>query len=339
MTQAVNRVAVAIRMHDVLMGLAGRVDDDALTDARELLAATELDRSLELLVGTLLAGRIPVTAGERDELVAIADDTRLPLVGLDRLAVSETRVAEVAARHRFAGGTDAAAGVADAVLPILPALPDVRSVRVVWRATPAGSVPSAVPARIVIVEVGPGGYPPATAYRVAHALHRVGVHAAVEVLRDGVARTAYHETALRLATAIPMDRPVPTAERPADTAVDTSFEVADEGRDVPPFQPVVVPTLPPLSLPRVDPDPPTEPTLVGLRPVGGDLPGSPEDELSEQELTLLRQLQDELARREQSADEPGWFAGGAYPGRVPGSSMVNGVPPGSRQGSGEHDPA
>jgi len=333
MTQAVNRVAIAIRMHDVLIGLAGRVDDDALTDSRELLAATELDRSLELLVGTLLAGRIPMTAGERDELVAIAGDSSLPLVGLDRLAVSEARVAEVAGRHRFAGGTDAAAGIADAVRPILPALPDVRSVRAVWRITPAGSVPCAVPARVVIVEVGPGGYPPATAYRVAHALRRVGVHAAVEVLRDGMTRTRYHETALRLATEVPLDPSARNAERP----VRTSADVAADARDVAPFQPVVVPALPALSLPAVDKDPPTEPTMVGLRPVDGDLPGSSEDELSEQELALLRQLQDELARREQSDDEPGWFAGGAYPGHVPGSSMVNGVPPGSRQGSGDHD--
>src|SRR5207302_4884902 len=52
-----------------------------------------------------------------------------------------------------------------------------------------------LPQRVVLVEVGPNGFPPATAYRVEHVLRGAGVRAVVEVLRPGVERTEYHQQA------------------------------------------------------------------------------------------------------------------------------------------------
>jgi hypothetical protein len=67
------RVALPIRVHDLLLSLAGRLDDDALADARELLASAELDRSLEFVAGCLAAGRIPIARGHRRELESLFD--------------------------------------------------------------------------------------------------------------------------------------------------------------------------------------------------------------------------------------------------------------------------
>jgi hypothetical protein len=44
-------IALPIRIHDLLLTLAGRLDDDALADVRQMLASAELDRSLEFLAG------------------------------------------------------------------------------------------------------------------------------------------------------------------------------------------------------------------------------------------------------------------------------------------------
>ena len=75
-------------MHDLLLGLAGRLDDDALADARELLASAEVDRTLEYLVGCLVAGRIAVTSAQRAELEP------LRLGGVGR-AVTQQHVTEL----------------------------------------------------------------------------------------------------------------------------------------------------------------------------------------------------------------------------------------------------
>ena len=61
-------IALPIRIHDLLLSLAGRLDDDALADARQMLASAELDRSLEFLAGCLAAGRVVLTHEQHAEL-------------------------------------------------------------------------------------------------------------------------------------------------------------------------------------------------------------------------------------------------------------------------------
>ena len=114
-------------------------------------------------------------------------------------------------RHRFAfgavDGRDPERGVADAVRSVLHVLPDVRSMWCVWRLTPAGPASGPVPHLMVLVGIGPGGFAPATAYRVEDALRRAGIRASVEVLMDGLEPGEYHREAMRNARQIPFDGP------------------------------------------------------------------------------------------------------------------------------------
>jgi hypothetical protein len=63
-----DRVGLPTRISDLLLTFAGRVDDDALIEAREFLAVAELARAVELLLGCIAAGPIPITQTERDEI-------------------------------------------------------------------------------------------------------------------------------------------------------------------------------------------------------------------------------------------------------------------------------
>ncbi|MGB3440841.1 MAG: hypothetical protein WBA97_19000 [Actinophytocola sp.] len=195
-----------IRIHDLLLALAGRLDDDALADARQMVASAELDRSLEFLAGCLAAGRIVLTRDQHTELESLFADMYLDPSVIDRVMVTDH---VEAGRHRFAfgavDGRDPERGVADAVRPVLGVLPDVRSMWCVWRLTPAGPASGAVPRLLVLVGIGPGGFPPATAYRVEEALRRAGIRASVEVLMDGVEPGDYHREAMRSARQVPFD--------------------------------------------------------------------------------------------------------------------------------------
>jgi hypothetical protein len=197
-----------IRIHDLLLTLAGRLDDDALADARQMLASAELDRSLEFLAGCLVAGRVVLTREQHAELAGLFADTYLDPTVIERLMVTD-RV--IAGRHRYAigsvDGREPERGVADAVRPVLGVLPDVRSMWCVWRLTPAGPSSGPVPHLMVVVGIGPGGFAPATAYRVEDALRRAGIRASVEVLMDGVEPGEYHREAMRSARQIPFDGP------------------------------------------------------------------------------------------------------------------------------------
>ena len=108
-------VALPIRFHDLLLSLAGRVDDDALADVRQMLASAEMDRALEFLAGCLAAGRIVLTGAQHRELESLFTDTYLDPSVIDRVLVSDRD----AGRHRFAigsvDGLDPERGVADAV--------------------------------------------------------------------------------------------------------------------------------------------------------------------------------------------------------------------------------
>lgn len=203
MADVSDRVALPIQVHEFLLTCAGRIDDDALTDTRELLAVAELDRAVELLTGSLVAGRIAITSAERDTLARLIDAVRSSSSLLDRIVVDD---AARLPRHRFTVGAESDPnpedGVADAVGHVVEVLPDIRSVSCVWRTTPAGATSGPVPQRMVLVETGPDGFAPSTAYRVEQALRRAGISAAVEVVHSGGELTDYHRGALTAARRI-----------------------------------------------------------------------------------------------------------------------------------------
>ncbi|HWL98604.1 MAG TPA: hypothetical protein VNP20_14740, partial [Nocardioidaceae bacterium] len=201
-------VALPIRIHELLLSLAGRLDDDALADARQMLASAELDRSLEFVAGCVVAGRVVLAKAQHRELESLFSDTFLDPSVIDRVVVRDPAPT---GRHRFAvgavDGREPDRGVAEAIRPVLDVLPDVRSVWCVWRLTPAGPSSGPVPHRLVLVGVGPGGFAPATAYRVEYALRRAGMRASVEVLVDGNQPGDYHQEAMRCARQVPFAEP------------------------------------------------------------------------------------------------------------------------------------
>jgi hypothetical protein len=195
-----DRIALPIRVHDFLLTCAGRIDDDALTDARELLAMAELDRAVELVTASIVAGRIRLSADERDELLDLVDAVRSSPALVDRVVVDD---ATPLPHHRFTTGAmddpSPETGVLEAAGRVIEVLPDIRSLSCVWRTTPAGSPAGPIPQRLVLVETGPDGFAPSTAYRVEQSLRRAGIRAAVEVVQAGVELSDYHGDALAVA--------------------------------------------------------------------------------------------------------------------------------------------
>ncbi|WP_086840820.1 hypothetical protein [Amycolatopsis kentuckyensis] len=225
--------SVPLRLHNLLLALAGRIDDSALTEARELIARAHIDEAVELTTGTLIAGRIPVSSAEQRELALVLEMSRSDATLANDLLVDET---EPVNTHRFSGENSPEFGIAEALDRTLQVLPDVRSVHAVWRNTPAGSVPGALPQRVVLVELGPEGNPPAVAFRVDTALRRAGIHSVVEVSGPGVAHSEYHQAASAAASPAWVTgsttsssssfRPEPVAKPPAPV---TSEPVAESG--------------------------------------------------------------------------------------------------------------
>jgi hypothetical protein len=387
-TQVADRVALPIRVHDLLLGLAGRLDDDALTDARELLASAELDRSLELIAGCLVAGRIPLSPVERRDLEALFAEANCDSLLIQQLKVDDGRARPPV--HRFHPGlVDSPVGiaddrVADAVNRVLEVLPDVRALWCVWRTTPAGAVAGPVPHRVVLAEIGPRGFAPATAYRIEHALRRAGIRAAVEVLRDSSPLTDYHRQAMQQARRVAFEGPEviqpdavvePTprtwgserrekssswkAKKEAEPAKSSWIpaELEPEPEPVPPppspketttvLEPVVedIVTEPPARPKRPNFEQPglgRSESEAGTRPVVPKAAAEAfeDSDLNEQERDLLRQLQEELAKREQAdaaadskklswqTDKSGRHADGDSKWSSPSTPrIINGAPP------------
>ncbi|MEU3272682.1 hypothetical protein ABZ639_17730 [Saccharomonospora sp. NPDC006951] len=190
---------VPLRLHNVLLALAGRLDDSALSEARELVARSHLDDAAELTAGALIAGRIMVRPSEQRELALVLEMSRSDASLADHLTVGESVPGYA---HRFSQDNEPEKGIAEALGRTLEVLPDLRSVHAVWRNTPAGSVPGPLPQRVVLVEVGPEAHPPAVAFRVDDALRRAGIRTVVEVTGPGAERSEYHEAALAAGTPV-----------------------------------------------------------------------------------------------------------------------------------------
>lgn len=281
---------VPLRLYNVLLGFAGRLDDSALSEARELVARSNLDDAVELTVGSLVAGRLPVRPAEQRELASLLELTRSEVTLADQLTV----VDDIAAtEHRFSRESDPDTGVGEALDRVLRVLPDLRSVHAVWRNTPAGSVPGPLPQRVVLVDIGPDAHPPAVAFRVGDALRKAGIQAVVEVTGPGSERGAYHEAALSSGVPVWLAGP-DTVRHDSARAEFVRAEPAHAEPAPAPTGPASVP--PPPEPPRAAPiEPPTpeppraapvepavleDPPAVAAPPEASAAEGSPADDSS-----------------------------------------------------------
>lgn len=176
--------------HELLLALAGRIDDDLLAWCRELVAVGEDGRALELITATLVADRTALPAPVRAAVVAAARPD------LDTDAALPAAVPEYGTAHRFgSSGTDLIAAAVGA----LPARQIAGSrTWVTSRLTPAGAAPGPLPQPVVLVEIGAGDTRPVDvlAYQIAIACARAGVAAAVEVVVGGIVPPEYQQAAL-----------------------------------------------------------------------------------------------------------------------------------------------
>ncbi|WP_214404482.1 hypothetical protein [Pseudonocardia lacus] len=204
--------------HDLLLALAGRVDDDLLGWARELVAVGEDAHAVEMLTASLAADRVALPPIVRGRLVELARSAR---IDLDVDAALRPATAEDATEHRFAA-EESLAGPVATVLVSLPAR-QLEGCRVLLthRRTAAGAAPGPLPHPVLLVEVEPGSRrPDMLAYQLTVALQRSGVVCSVEVLTVGGGVPAYHAEAMRSARQLRLDRrpqaPAPAGERAPD---------------------------------------------------------------------------------------------------------------------------
>jgi hypothetical protein len=231
--------------HDLLLALAGRVDDDLLRWARELVALGEDARAVEMLTASLVAAKAVLPPLVRSALVAAAHTARTDLGPAAALPPPHP---ESGTEHRFTtpGGDDPVAG---AVLEF-PARPLTGcSVLLARRLTPAGAAPGPLPHPVVLVRVHDHTrHAEVLAYQLAAALERAGAPASVEVLPADGPVPQYHVAALDAAVELREDVADDRPWRPAPQA--------DEVRNVPAPQPEPVSPMERHALaPPVDPPP------------------------------------------------------------------------------------
>ncbi len=188
--------------HELLLALAGRIDDDLLAWCRELVAVGEDGHAVELLTATLIADRTVLPARARAAVVAAARAARTDLDADAALVAAET---EYGTPHRFDAGPSV-----DALAAAVGALParQVAGCRtwVTSRLTPAGTAPGPLPHPVVLVEVAEDTRPvDVLAYQMAIACERAGQRAAVEVVVAGADRPQYQQEALRTARPVHVD--------------------------------------------------------------------------------------------------------------------------------------
>lgn len=227
----------ADRLHNLLLGMAGRVDDDAINSAREMLGAGQLDAAAEFLTGCLVAGRIPVTSTEQYHLRRLLDEVRSEQALAERLHTVESIPDQ---EHRFSDYDEPDRDLAEALAPIAGRLNGVRAVWCAWRTTPAGVTYGAVPQRVLLAEVGSDGSVAAAGYQLIEALRRAGLGCSVDVFASGSELPEYHRNALAASRRVHLDMPVITsgqnganrARAPRAGSGGTATESAG-GRDLP----------------------------------------------------------------------------------------------------------
>src|SRR5699024_6891877 len=290
--------SVLLRVHSLLLALAGRIDDSVLTNAHELVARADVDEAAELTTGTLIAGGIAVRAAEHRELATILELNQCDTSLVDELVVDDSGSIQP---HRFSSAVgdrpSPETGVAEAIERVTRGLPDVRTVHAVWRLTPAGAVPGPLPTRVVLIEVGSEANPPAVAYRIDGALHQAEISAVVEVLSPESGRSRYHEAALAAARRVddgefgdgPADSPAsegqaarqsqashgPAARRIAQARPQHRDSAAEPPvREVPPVVETAGRQLEQYERgPQEEVRPPREPEVDGLSQPGAEPPG------------------------------------------------------------------
>lgn len=199
--------------HEVLLSLAGRIDDDALSSVRELVAVEDDAAAAELLGGCLLAAGAGVTAREHAVLGRWFAASRVDPELVDVLPRDPE--ADRRDEHRFTPDPPASArapgsprDAGEAVARAAGRLPGVQRVRQCWRTTPAGSAPGPVPHRVVLVETHSADDCEHVAHHVAHAARELGA-VSVEVFAAGAELPAYHRAAVRVAR--PLGATTPSA--------------------------------------------------------------------------------------------------------------------------------
>jgi hypothetical protein len=212
--------------HDLLLALAGRVDDDLLNWARELVAVGEDARAVEMLTASLVAARAVLPGPLREALVAAA---RVARTDLGPAAALPAPRDEDGTEHRFTTPHDD-----DPVATTLRGLParTLAGCRVLLtrRVTPAGTAPGPLPHPVVIVQL-PGTARPAEvlAYQLAAALERAGSSGSVEVLAAHGPLSDYHAAALDNAVLLRTDdgeplQPVATDDTAATAVLPTTTQ-------------------------------------------------------------------------------------------------------------------
>jgi hypothetical protein len=243
-------------VYDLLLALAGRLDDDLLAWARELVAVGEEGQAVELVTAALAAERVMLPAAVRMAVVAAG---RAAHTDLDVGRELAPPVPDDATVHRFAP----AAASGDRVATVMAGLPARRlagcTLYLTWRSTPAGAAPGPVPRAVVLVEAGPDRSADVLAYLLATELDRAAVPASVEVFTTGTTLPAYHRAALAAARRIEVGASViaPAGVVVARTAAETAARAT--------ARPARVAT--PAS---VDPATPTGPA----KPTVPDVPGA-----------------------------------------------------------------
>ncbi|ASU77175.1 hypothetical protein CDG81_01285 [Actinopolyspora erythraea] len=259
MVDVANSAGPVDRLHELLLALTGRLDDDAINAAREFAGAGQPDSAAEFVTGTLLAGGIPVTRDEQRELSSILGRTNSRSGLTDRLAVDSPESSD---KHRFTE-PERVDDVSTALREVTARLPNLRSLWCAARTTAAGVAAGAVPRRVLLVEVDGATAVGPTDYQLLRALRRHGIQCSVEAFRTGDELPDYHREALAVAHEVRVDHDLPAPE-PTRRGTRHREQVADFAEPSSREDPLGVPPRPeprePDALadsPAPEPDPPS----------------------------------------------------------------------------------
>jgi hypothetical protein len=180
----------AMNGHELLLALAGRLPDQALAQARRVLATDTARPAIALVAALLAAAPVPLTAGELAAIRALAQDAdALPGV----LPVAEPP----ALRCRFSGLDEAGQVRRDELDEAVVAAAQAHAAGVtgVWRAWRYGGPGPAGPYRVYIIQVEDAGL---IEWLVAGLLAAVpdSAQAGIEVITLGAEPPPYQRAAL-----------------------------------------------------------------------------------------------------------------------------------------------